>query len=227
MRITWNGHSNFYLEHAGSRVVIDPFFEGNPSAPGGHERIAEADAVFLTHDHGDHVGQALDICAATGAQLVGVFDTVNALVERGLDPDQGLGMNLGGTVQVAGLAATMVQAEHSSATGVAAGFILTWPDGLCVYHAGDTALFASMGLFPEFHAIDLALLPIGGWFTMDPPQAAHACKLLRCGAVAPMHWGTFPILEQNTDAFAKELERRAPGTRLVQLTVGEPVEFTP
>ncbi|MDD4953162.1 MAG: metal-dependent hydrolase [Desulfovibrionaceae bacterium] len=225
MELTWYGHSNFKLASAGKTVLIDPFFEGNPTAPITAAQVGRVDAVCVTHDHADHVGQAVDICKAQGAKLVGVFDTVNQLMSKGLPQKLGLGMNVGGTIDIDGLKVKMVQAMHSTASGVATGYILTFPDGFCAYHAGDTGLFSSMELFGKFHDIDLALLPIGGWFTMDPKQAAYACKLLGCRMVAAMHWGTFPILEQNTDSFRDFLENLAPDTRLVTLEPGRSVKL--
>lgn len=193
MKLTWFGHSNFRIEADAATILIDPFFEGNPRAPIKHTAIKRADAVLVTHDHGDHVGQAVDIATRTKAALVSVFDTANSLMERGLPGGQAVGLNIGGSVTVAGVRISMVQAVHSSHTGASAGYILTFPDGFCLYHAGDTALFSSMELFARFHDIDLALLPIDGRFNMDARQAAYTCKLLGCKLVAPMHWGTFQI----------------------------------
>lgn len=224
MQLTWYGHSNFRFEHEGIAFAIDPFFLGNPTAGVGCEAVGKVDAVLLTHDHADHVGQALEICRNTGAPLVGVFDTLRELISQGLPESQAIGMNIGGTVDVAGAKIHMVQAMHSSASGVATGFIVTFPDGFCLYHAGDTGIFSSMQLFSAFHDIDLALLPIGGHFTMDPRQAAYACKLLGCRKVVPMHWGTFPILEQNTDDFARQLQSTAPDTQLLQIAPGQTID---
>jgi len=224
MRLTWFGHSNFLLEADGKRVLIDPFFEGNPKAPCGWESLGKVDAVLVTHDHGDHLGQAVPICTATGAKLVCIFDLACALQGQGLPGEQLLGMNMGGTVEVAGLRVKMVQAFHSAPTGAPAGFIITFPSGFCVYHAGDTALFSDMKLFRRFFDIDLAILPIGGWFTMDAGEAAVACSFLGCRNVAPMHWGTFPVLAQSTDAFAAALKEHAPGVQLVQARPGSAVD---
>ena len=223
MNITWFGHSNFQLAHAGVTVMIDPFFQGNPKAPITCGEVECANLVLVTHDHDDHVGQAVLLAKATGAKLVGVFDTVNKLVSQGLPRAQAVGMNLGGSTQLGGITVKMVQAVHSTASGAPAGYILTWPDGPCVYHSGDTALFSSMALFAEFHHIDLALLPIDGFFNMDGEQAAYACKLLRCKAMAPMHWGTFPVLAQNTDVLERGLAKHAPDTRMLRLQPGETV----
>ncbi|MBU1247741.1 MAG: metal-dependent hydrolase [Proteobacteria bacterium] len=225
MELTWFGHSNFKIAFGDHTLVIDPFFDGNPTAPIPATDIGAVDLVLITHDHGDHVGQAIEICQRTRASLVGVFDTVNHLIEEGLPDQQGIGMNLGGTIEQLGVQIKMVQAMHSTRTGAATGYIMTFPDGYCLYHAGDTSIFQSMELFKVFHKIDLALLPVGGWFTMDPRQAAYACRLLGCKAVVPMHWGTFPILEQNTDTFRDALKEFAPDVVLKVLTPGTPVQF--
>jgi L-ascorbate metabolism protein UlaG (beta-lactamase superfamily) len=223
-QLTWFGHANFMLKTEGQTLLIDPYFEGNPTCPCSSDSIEKVDAILLTHDHGDHLGQTLEIQERTGAKVVGVFDTVTALMDEGLPQDACLGMNIGGTVETAGVKAHMVQAMHSSVTGVAAGYILTLSDGYCIYHAGDTGIFSSMELFSKFHDIDLALLPIGGHFTMDPKQAAYACKLLKCRAVAGMHWGTFPILEQNTDRFEEMLKGMRPDVKLLKMAPGETIE---
>ncbi|MDY7001288.1 MAG: MBL fold metallo-hydrolase, partial [Thermodesulfobacteriota bacterium] len=132
---------------------------------------------------------------------------------------------IGGTIQVKDINITMTQAFHSSNSGAPAGYILTLEDGYTIYHAGDTGIFFSMGIWGALHPMDLALLPIGGVFTMDPAQAALACKLLQCKKVVPMHWGTFPVLEQDTSAFAQYLEKTAPETGLLDMEPGQSVEL--
>lgn len=118
---TWNGHSNFTIKSDDKTVIIDPFFEGNPKASATWESISKADAVLVTHDHGDHIGQAVEICKATGATLVCIFDLVEKMIGLGIDQNNIIGMNIGGTVSVAGIKIKMVQAMHSSATGAPAG----------------------------------------------------------------------------------------------------------
>lgn len=224
--LTWNGHSNFALATSGLTVFIDPFFDGNPSAVRKAADIATADYVLVTHDHGDHVGQAVDICKSTGAKLLGVPETCAKLVGKGVPPDQvvnGIGMNIGGTLALGPIKATMIQAEHSSESGRAVGYILTLADGYTLYHSGDTGLFSSMELYGKLFKIDLALLPVGGVFTMDARQAAVACKLLRCRQVLPMHWGTFPVLESNTRAFGEALDDLGLETGLVHCEPGQAV----
>lgn len=226
MELTWFGHSNFRLERDGVAFAIDPFFEGNPKAPSPWSALGPVNAVLLTHDHGDHVGQALDICKRTGASLGCIVELAAKLKSQGLPDSQvlnGIGFNIGGTVSHQGISVTMTQAHHSCESGVPVGFIVRLEDGYTVYHAGDTGIFSSMALWGKLYRIDLALLPIGGVFTMDAAQAAMATMMLRCRKVAPMHWGTFPVLDQNVDAFRRELDKLELGDALMKLEVGVPV----
>ncbi|NJB67298.1 L-ascorbate metabolism protein UlaG (beta-lactamase superfamily) [Desulfobaculum xiamenense] len=224
--LTWYGHANFKIQTPGATILVDPFFDGNPTSPIRAAAIDSADLVLITHDHGDHVGSAVDICTRTGAQLVAIVGTAEKLRDAGVPAGQianGIGMNIGGTITLKGIDITMTQAFHTSESGAPAGYIITLENGFTIYHAGDTGIFASMELWGQLRDIDLALLPIGSVFTMDPAQAALACKLLRCRSVLPMHWGTFPVLEQNTAAFAKALAATAPGTRLLRADIGTPL----
>lgn len=225
MEITWLGHSNFRLRTDDATVFIDPFFKGNPNAPMTYEEVKWCDMILLTHDHGDHLGQTLELSEAHDADVVAIFDIIQLLVTKGLAEHLGVGMNIGGTVRLHGMAVQMVQAMHSSTTGAPAGYIITLDDGTCLYHAGDTGLFGDMALFAEFHDIDIAILPIGGHFTMDARQAAYACKLLKCKKVIPMHWGTFPVLANNTDALRAHLATYSPDTEMVELQAGVPMRF--
>ncbi|WP_147821088.1 metal-dependent hydrolase [Salidesulfovibrio onnuriiensis] len=225
MEITWFGHANFRYRHGDTDLFVDPFFVGNPSAPVTYDQIAKADVILVTHDHTDHVGQALELAIRLDAEVVGVHDTIQNLIAQGLPESLGVPMNIGGTVERGGVKIKMVQALHSSITGTAVGFILTMPDNRCIYHAGDTGLFGDMELFSRFNDIDIAALPIGGRFTMDAQEAAYACKLLKCNTVIPMHWGTWPILAQNTEAFDRELKKTTPDTKILHLEIGKPKEI--
>lgn len=227
-KIVWYGHSAFKIEAHGASVVIDPFFTEKSGC--GWNAVCPTDLVLVTHDHGDHTGNAIDICKTCGAALGAVVGTAQALVERGA-PSQsilnGIGFGIGGTVECKGMAVTMTQAFHSSDTSVPVGYIIHMPDGLVVYHAGDTGIFASMELLGQLYHIDLALLPIGGVYTMDAMQAAHACKLLGCANVIPMHWGTFPMLAQSPDAFKAQLGNVCPACECIALLPGHDVEIMP
>lgn len=227
-KVTWFGHAAFKVEAHGVSVLIDPFF-----APGMGVKAEDAgnvDLILITHDHGDHVGSAVEIACATGALLGCMVGTAQALIRKGVPEKQifnGIGYNIGGALTYKGLTAVMTQAFHSSDSGAPAGYVVTMPDGLVFYHAGDTGIFATMSLLAEIYKIQLALLPIGGIFTMDAMQAAHACKLLACVQVIPMHWGTMPMLAQNTDAFRQNLSRLAPGCECLTVQPGKSLEVSP
>lgn len=224
--ITWYGHSAFAIDDAHARVVIDPFFA--PSSGCAPEQITAADMVLVTHDHADHVGDAVALCRRTGAALGAIVGTAEKLAAAGVPQAQvlnGIGFNMGGSVRHKGVEVTMTQAYHSSESGAPAGYIVRMPDGLTVYHAGDTCVFAGMELWGRLFSIDVALLPVGGVFTMDGRQAALACQLLRCRRVIPMHWGTFPALSKNTDAFRDALDALGLADRLVDMRPGQTVHL--
>ena len=225
--ITWFGHSAFKIGAPDVQVVIDPFFA--LSAGVAPSAADNADIVLVTHDHSDHVGDAVALCQRTGAQLGAIVGTAGKLAEAGVPQAQiinGIGFNIGGTVTVKGVSITMTQAYHSSDSGAPAGYIVRMPDGFTVYHAGDTGIFSGMELWGQLYGIDVALLPVGGVFTMDARQAALACKLLRCKAVVPMHWGTFPLLAQSTAGFKAELERLQLPCRCFEMHPGETVSLS-
>lgn len=226
--ITWHGHSCFEIAARGVTILVDPFFTHNPSATARWDALPRPDLVLVTHDHGDHTGDAVAICKATGALCGCIVGTAARLVEQGLSPDLvpgGIGFNIGGSIEVKGARVTMTEAFHTSDSGAPAGYVITLPGGFTVYHAGDTGIFPGMALLGELYPLDLALLPIGGFFTMDAFQAAHAARLLRPKAVTPMHWGTFPVLAQSPDEFATRLQDIAPATRLAAMKPGETATF--
>lgn len=221
--ITWLGHSAFKIQDNGVTVVIDPFLEGNPNCPITSKELGPVDIVLVTHDHGDHVGQAVEICRQTGAMLGAVVGTAEKLVQQGVPQQQvfiGIGYNMGGTVEHKGVRMTMIPAFHTTESGQPVGFIVRMPGGATIYHSGDTCLFGDMALWGNLYKIDVALLPIGGVFTMDAMQAATACALLRPKKVIPMHWGTFPVLAQDTEAFKTALDGTAPGCTCIDTQPG-------
>ncbi|MHA1156973.1 MAG: metal-dependent hydrolase [Candidatus Heimdallarchaeota archaeon] len=199
MKITWLGHAGIMIEDEGKTIFIDPWLKGNPMAPIKVEDIKKADAVFVTHDHGDHgYAEAVEICKNTGATFVSIFELANKAQSEGVK--NVLGGNIGGTAEVAGMKFVFTVALHSSTIGHPLGFVIMFPN-MTIYHAGDTGIFTDMKLLGDLYDIDLAFLPIGSLFTMGPKEAAKALQLLGVQKVVPIHYKTFPVLVQDPKEF--------------------------
>lgn len=231
-RIKWLGHAAFEITTSGGkRILIDPWITGNPACPVSVDELVGPDLIVVTHDHHDHYGEDLPVLLGNGKGiLVGQPEVVTAAQQDGVDPERivtgGSGMNIGGTVEVAGIEVTMTQAVHSSEeVGSPCGFILTLEDRTVIYHAGDTGIFASMELYGRMYEIDVALLPIGSVFVMDPRQAAFALQLLRPKVAVPMHYLTFPVLEQSADKFIATAADLAPQVKIEVLQPGKHLEI--
>ena len=213
LSITWFGHATFLLASpGGKRIVFDPWLTGNPKTPPG-AKIDKADVICVTHGHSDHTADAVGIARATGAPIVAVFELANYFQGKGLKDV--IGMGIGGTVDVKGLKISMTTAVHTSSieedgkvlyVGDATGFVIRLEDGRAIYFAGDTALFGDMRLIRELYAPEIAFLPIGDHYTMDPAAAAKACELLGVRQVVPMHYGTFPALTGTPEELKKLVE---------------------
>ncbi len=230
--IRWLSHSFFKIEtEQGKVLLIDPWIVGNPLCPIKIEDLQKADFVLVTHDHFDHSSNAGEIARNTGATVVGTPETVAAKLKTGLAMPEGqvifggIGMNIGGTARVEDISITMTQALHSSETGVPTGYIIKLEDGTTIYHAGDTGIFKSMELLGELYNIDIALLPIGSCFTMDPLQAARAVKMIKPKKVIPMHYRTFPILEQDASRFVSLVKETAPEVEVIALEPGQEYKY--
>jgi len=227
--IRWLSHAGFQITSSSGKVLyIDPWFE-NPLSTFGIQDVKEATLVLVTHDHFDHVGHAADVVKKTGALLVANVETASRLQKEFHIPAEkvcyfGYGMNIGGNLLYEGISVTMTQAFHSTATGAPCGYIIKLEDGTTIYHAGDTGLFDSMKIFGELYKIDVALLPIGSVFTMDPLQAAWAAKMISPKKVIPIHYKTFPILIQDPKEFVDLSKREAPNVEVVVLNPGQ--EYT-
>jgi L-ascorbate metabolism protein UlaG (beta-lactamase superfamily) len=230
LRITWYGHSTFLLQTPrGVRVLFDPWFADNPSCPPAMRKPPKADLILVSHGHGDHIGDLVAAARDSGAPVVAMYELCEWLGRKGLanlSP-----MNKGGSLMVAGLRVTMTDARHSSSfvdngqvvyMGEPAGFVVRLEDGLTIYYAGDTCLFGDMRLIGEMYKPDIAFLPIGDRFTMDPAAAARACEFLGVRQVVPMHWGTFPMLTGTPAQLRALVEPK--GVQVLELKPGETAE---
>ncbi|MCU1509073.1 MAG: beta-lactamase domain protein [Glaciihabitans sp.] len=203
--ITWLGHAAFLLEAGDTRVLVDPFLTGNPTATVTAEEV-DPTVILITHAHNDHVGDALAISKRTGAKIIATNELGVYLGKQGADA---VGANIGGTVAFEGGTVKFVAAVHTSAfddgtefvaPGAAAGLVVRLA-GKTVYLAGDTALFGDMALIGT-EGLDVAIVPIGGHYTMDPSDAVLAVGLLHPVVAIPCHFNTFPMIEQDADVFA-------------------------
>lgn len=229
-RFTYMGHATVRCDLPGGEVVlIDPWVDGNPACPPEHKRFDRLDAVLITHAHSDHMADAVDLARRHRPRhVIANFEICSWLSGKGVENCSG--MNLGGTQDVLGLQVTMVRADHSSSItdgdrtvdgGIASGFVVRLPGGYTFYHAGDTALFSDMQLIAELYRPELAFLPIGDHFTMDPQQAARACRFLEVRRVIPIHWGTFPLLTGTPEKLGKALDSLGVRCEMVPLRPGE------
>ena len=230
LSITWFGHSTFLVRTpGGKRLLFDPWLQGNPSCPDALKKPPKVDVILVSHGHSDHTGDVVACARESGAPVVAIWELCDWLGRKGLQNLEP--MNKGGSIDLAGLRITMTDARHSSSVvengqpvylGEAAGFVVRLEDGRSIYYAGDTALFGDMRLIGDMYRPEIAFLPIGDRFTMDPAAAATACELLGVRQVVPMHWGTFPILTGTPDALKALVEPS--GVHVLELEPGQTAE---
>src|SRR5256885_330003 len=221
--LTWLGHASFRLDTpGGKRVYVDPWL-GNPKCPDSEKEPERIDVIALTHGHGDHVGETVELSKQFEPEIIAMVELKSWLGEQGAKTGEMPGPNKGGTVEAAGMKFTLVNAFHSSASddltylGEAAGIVIELENGTKLYFAGDTCVFGDMQLIGRIYSPDVAILPIGGHFTMDPREAGVALELLGTKRCIPCHYGTFPLLAGTPD----ELREQAPGVEVIELKPGE------
>lgn len=230
--ITWLGHAATKIGTPnGKTILIDPWLQENPSVPENLKRIDTLDLMLITHGHFDHMGDAVTVAKQTTPDVIANFEICHYLTAQGVQKCDG--MNTGGTVHWDGIDITMVDAIHSSGItvgneilygGTAAGYVLRFDNGFTLYHAGDTDVFESMKLIAK-HELDLAMLPIGGHFTMGPRGAAEAIRLLGVKRVIPIHYGTFPVFT-GTPRQLKDAASDIADLEVIALKPGESVSQT-
>jgi L-ascorbate metabolism protein UlaG (beta-lactamase superfamily) len=220
MDIRFLGHAAFALEHDGTTVLIDPFLTGNPKAAASADDIA-ADAILLTHGHGDHYGDTVAIAKRTGATVVAITEIAGEIGEEGVEA---IDTNLGGTAEFDWGTVRLTPAWHTSTTpkgtvSTPAGLVIEFGDKR-VYHLGDTALFSDLALPKRRGHLDVALMCIGGHYTMDRFDAVTACELVGADQVIPCHYDTFPLVETDAQAFKSDVQN-AGHAEVVVLQPGE------
>jgi len=225
MKINYLGHSAFLIEGK-DRILIDPYLTGNPKASTTADKV-RCDIICVTHGHTDHLGDAVDIARRTGAVIASIVEMSDWFEKCGV---KSVGFNMGGPAKIKNSSISLVPAFHSSSIGAAGlEFSAAMPVGVVidsgkvVYHAGDTCVFSDMKLIGELYKPLVAMLPIGGFYTMDPKQAVMAVSLIKPKIAIPMHYGTWPPIEQDPNEF-KMLVEKSSKTKVSIMKPGESLE---
>jgi L-ascorbate metabolism protein UlaG (beta-lactamase superfamily) len=226
--LTWLGHASFRIDSpGGKRIYVDPWLSG-PTCPESEKEPERIDLIALTHGHGDHVGETVELAKQFECPVIALVELRGWLAGQGLPEDMSQAPNKGGTVDVEGVKITLTDANHSSSTGdrtytgEPAGLVIELEDGFTMYVAGDTNVFGDMQLIRRIYEPDLAVLPIGDHFTMGPREAAVALELLGVERCVPCHWGTFPLLTGTPE----KLRELAPaGVEIVDVEPGGTVQL--
>ncbi len=227
--LTWLGHATFLLSSdEGKRIYVDPFLTGNPKTPDSDRKPEHVDIIAITHGHGDHVGDAVELSKTfPEAEIVAQVELKGWLGAQGANVGQMPGPNKGGSTTIDGITFTLVNAFHSSSSdtgeylGEACGIVVELERGKTVYFAGDTCVFGDMAWIHRLYGPDYAVLPIGDYFTMGPKEAALALELLGNPPCIPCHWGTFPVLTGTPD----QLRAEAPEANVIEIAPGGAIEL--
>ncbi len=227
--ITWLGHATVLVQTAaGTSILIDPFIENNPKYPKGFELPQKLDLILATHGHSDHIADVIPVAKKTGAPVVAMYELAAWFGSKGVEKT--VPMGYGGSYTHKDVTLTMTEARHSSGIqdgdkfvygGEPAGYVLTVANGPVLYHAGDTSVFSDMQLIRDLYSPKFGMLPIGGYFTMDPRGAALATKFLGLEVVLPLHWGTMPQLTGTPEELDKHVGHT--GVQVLKLAPGESV----
>ena len=228
IKITWLGHATFRIQTPkGKTILIDPWVMQNPACPENEKNVKSVDVMLITHGHGDHIGDAVEIAKKHSPKVIGIPELCGWLEKKGVQ--QISMMNKGGTQQVGDIKITMVHADHSCGIqdgdhlvygGEACGYIVEFENGVKIYHAGDTNVFGDMKIIHDLYAPDIAMLPIGDHFTMGPREAAYACDLLKAKTVIPMHFATFPVLTGRP----RDLSKLTHCVEILEMKPGQTIE---
>jgi L-ascorbate metabolism protein UlaG (beta-lactamase superfamily) len=228
MKLIYLGHSTFLLSENNVNVVIDPFLSGNPQ----RENLdfqTKIDYILVSHGHPDHIGDTVSLAKRYGSKVISIFEVVNFLNTKGIQ--DAIPMNVGGKLNLEFGFVKMVKAVHSSSIidsgnsfygGIAAGFVINFYDKI-IYFAGDTALTYDMKIIGDMYDVDVALLPIGGHFTMDADEALFAVDFIKPNVVIPMHYNTWPLISADAENFINRCKEK--GVKGVKLNVNDSFEL--
>lgn len=221
-RLTWYGHAAFLVETAQKKILIDPWIT-NPLSPVSLDKIPELDYVVVTHDHGDHIGDTINILRRNRrAKIIAVFELAESLAADAGARDRAVGANIGGPVSLEGIRIYLTPATHSSSKGSPTGVVIESSE-ITVYHAGDTGVFSDMSLIRELYSPRVAMLPIGGHFTMGVREAVKAIELLRPAVVVPMHYNTFPLINADPKELVDLVKKKGLQTEIRIMNPGESI----
>lgn len=222
--IRWLGHAAFEIVLKNKLFLIDPWISNPLSPVKVNEYANKVDYIIVTHDHGDHLGDAIQLMRVNPkAKFIGIFELAQ-FVEQQLSAEVSsgercIGANIGGPIDLGEFKVFLTPAFHSSSKGFPVGVVIS--NEVSIYHAGDTGVFSEMELIHELYKPKVALLPIGGHFTMGPKEAAKAIELLKPEVVIPMHYGTFPVIKGKPEELIDEVRRLGLTVNIVVLKPGE------